>query len=122
MKLIKLKNFNGGNMANKFGGFGGGMPNMQNLMKQAQMMQEKVALAQEELENLELTASSGGGAVEIVITGQKVIRSIKIDPKVVDPDDVEMLEDLIIAACNEAFELAEKAHNEKMGPLTGGIF
>ena len=109
-------------MANKFGGFGGGMPNMQNLMKQAQMMQEKVALAQEELENLELTASSGGGAVEIVITGQKVIRSIKIDPKVVDPDDVEMLEDLIIAACNEAFELAEKAHNEKMGPLTGGIF
>lgn len=110
-------------MANKFGGFGGGgMPNMQNLMKQAQMMQGKVAQAQEELENLELTASSGGGAVEIVITGNKVIKGIKIDPKVVDPDDVEMLEDLIIAACNEAFEMAEKAHDEKMGPLTGGMF
>lgn len=109
-------------MANKFGGFGGGMPNMQNLMKQAQAMQEKAAKAQEELENMELTASSGGGAVEIVITGKKVIKSIKIDPKVVDPDDVEMLEDLIIAACNEAFEKAESAHNEIMGPITGGIF
>ena len=111
-------------MANKFGGFGGGggMPNMQNLMKQAQMMQEKVAKAQEELENMELNASSGGGAVKIVITGNKVIKSIKIEPKVVDSDDVEMLEDLIIAACNEAFELAEKAHKELMGPLTGGIF
>ena len=110
-------------MANKFGGFGGGggMPNMQNLMKQAQAMQEKVNQAQAELDEMELTASAGGGAVEIVITGKKVIKSIKIDPKVVDPEDVEMLEDLIIAACNEAFEMAENAHDEIMGPITGGM-
>lgn len=111
-------------MANRFGGFGGGggMPNMQNLMKQAQMMQEKVAEAQKELEEMEITASAGSGAVVIVISGQKVIKSIKIDPSVCDKDDVEMLEDLIIAACNEAYALSQKAHDEKMGPLTGGMF
>lgn len=110
-------------MANKFGGFsGGGGMNMQSLMKQAQAMQERVTKAQKELEEMEITASAGSGAVVIVITGKKVIKSIKIDPSVVDKDDVEMLEDLIIAACNEANNLAQKAHDDKMGPLTGGMF
>ena len=79
------------------GGFGGmGGMNMQSLMKQAQKMQKKMEEAQEALAEKTVETTSGGGAVKIVITGKKVIKSIKIDPEVIDPDDVEMLEDLIL--------------------------
>lgn len=105
----------------KFGGGGGGMGNMQAMMKQAQELQKKVAAAQKELDEAVLEASSGGGMVTVQISGKKDLLGIKIDPKVVDPDDVEMLEDLVIAAVNEAYKKAEELHEEKMGPLTGGL-
>ena len=83
----------------KRGGFPGGMPgNMNNLMKQAQKMQKQMMEAQEQMANSEYTAKAGGGAVEVTVTGLKEVKSIKIDKEVVDPDDVEMLEDLIMAA------------------------
>ena len=87
----------------KRGGFPGGMPgNMNNIMKQAQKMQKQMEQAQAELESSEYTATSGGGAVEVTISGTKEITKIKLDPEVVDPDDIEMLEDLVMAAVNEA--------------------
>jgi DNA-binding YbaB/EbfC family protein len=104
----------------KFGGFGGG-GNMQQLMKQAQKMQEDMQKAQEELENTEITAESGGGLVEVTMTGKKQLLTIKIKPEVVDPNDVEMLEDLIIAAINDAYSLADEEAEKMMGPLAGGL-
>lgn len=104
----------------KFGGFGGGMGNMQQLMRQAQKMQQEMAKAKEELATLEVTAVSGGGMVEVTMTCEKKIVSIKIKPEAVDPDDVEMLEDMITAAFNEAMKLVEEEQNRLMGPLTGG--
>lgn len=101
------------------GGFPGGM-NMNNLMKQAQKMQKQMEQMQEELENKEFQVTSGGGAVKIVITGKKEIKSITISPDVVDPDDVEMLQDLIMTAVNESIRQAEEAANSQMGKLTGG--
>ena len=92
-------------MAGFKGGFGGG--NMQAMMKQAQMMQQKLADAQKELEEMEIEGESGGGMVKVVCNGKKVISSISIDPKAVDPDDVEMLEDLIVAAINDAYLVAD---------------
>lgn len=103
---------------NGFGG-GGGFGNMQNLMKQAQKMQEQMKQAQEELDELEIEAGAGGGMVQVVMTGKKVLKSIKIDPAAVDPEDVEMLEDLIIAAINDGYAKAEEAYDEKMGPFAG---
>jgi len=106
------------------GGFGGGMPNMNNLMKQAKNMQKKMAEMQEELESRELEVSSGGGAVKIVISGKKEIREIALNPDVVDPDDVEMLQDLLVASVNEAIrqaeEMAEKEMAKVMPPGMGG--
>lgn len=99
------------------GGFGGGQ--MQQLMKQAQKMQEQMAKAQEELEEAEIVGESGGGLVKVVVNGKKVVTSISIDKNAVDPDDVEMLEDLIVAALNSAYEKAEKLHDEKMGQFGG---
>ena len=86
------------------GGFpGGAMPgNMNNLMKQAQRMQKQMEEQQKELEEKEFTAAAGGGAVEVTISGKKEVTKVKLQPEVVDPDDIEMLEDLIMAATNEA--------------------
>ena len=101
--------------------FGGGMPNMQQLMKQAQKMQKQMEEAQASLETKELTATAGGGMVEVVITGKKEIKSIKINPDVVDPDDVETLEDLVLVAVNEAVRQADELSQKEMGKLTGGL-
>lgn len=106
-------------MKNRFGGGFPGGGNMQQLMKQAQAMQQKMLEAQEEIENAELEGSAGGDMVKVVINGNKVLKSIKIDPKACDPDDTEMLEDLIVAAFNDAYSKADELKEEKMGPLGG---
>lgn len=103
----------------KFNGFGGGGGNMAQLMRQAQKMQQDMLAAQEELKNTEFTAQAGGGMVELVMTGEKEIVSLKINPEVVDPEDVEMLEDLIIAAFKECTTLIEKETESAMGPYAG---
>ena len=107
----------------KRGGFpGGGMPgNMNNLMKQAQRMQRQMEESQKELETKEFTAKAGGGAVEVTVTGKKEITKVKLSEEVVDPDDIEMLEDLVVAAANEALRMAEEANTEMMGKMTGGL-
>lgn len=107
----------------KRGGFpGGGMPgNMANLMKQAQRMQRQMEENQKELETKEFTAKSGGGAVEVTVTGKKEVTKVKLSQEVVDPEDVEMLEDLVTAAVNEALRLADEANTEMMGKMTGGL-
>ena len=106
----------------KRGGFpGGGMPgNMNNLMKQAQRMQRQMEESQKELESAEFTAAAGGGAVEVTVTGKKEVTKIKLDPEAVDPEDVEMLEDVIMAV-NEALRKAEAASAANMAKLTGGL-
>ncbi len=106
------------------GGYGGGFPggmNMNNLMKQAQKMQKQMQDMQEELENKEYEVTSGGGAVKVKISGKKEIKSIEISPDVIDPDDAEMLQDLILTAVNEAIRQAEEAASAQMGKITGGI-
>ncbi|NLL56432.1 MAG: YbaB/EbfC family nucleoid-associated protein [Clostridiales bacterium] len=103
----------------RFGGFGGG--NMQQLMRQAQKMQRDLEKAQEELRDTEVVASAAGGMVEVVMTCDRKLSSIKIAPEAVDPDDVEMLEDMIIAGINEALKLVEEENARVMGPLTGGL-
>lgn len=108
----------------KRGGFGGGMgmpSNMGNLMKQAQKMQKQMEENQKILEEQEFTATAGGGAVEITISGKKEITKVKLAEEAVDPDDVEMLEDLIMAASNEALRKAEEAQSAAMGQLAGGM-
>ncbi|MDD6339960.1 MAG: YbaB/EbfC family nucleoid-associated protein [Butyrivibrio sp.] len=107
----------------KRGGFpGGGMPgNMNNLMKQAQRMQRQMEETQKELEEKEITATAGGGAVEVTITGKKEITKVKLSPEVVDPDDIEMLEDLVVAAVNEAIRQIEELSQESMAKITGGL-
>ncbi len=107
----------------KRGGFpGGAMPgNMSNLMKQAQRMQRQMEEGQKELETKEFTAAAGGGAVEAVVNGKKEILSIKLSEEVVDPEDIEMLQDLIVAAVNEALRKAEDASAELMSKMTGGL-
>ena len=104
------------------GGFPGGMPgHMNNIMKQAQKMQKQMEEAQAQLEESSYTATSGGGAVEVTISGKKEITSIKFDPEVVDPDDIEMLEDLTMAAVNEAIRKIEEVSAQKMSKITGGM-
>ena len=104
----------------KRGGFPGGMPgNMNNLMKQAQKMQKLMEENQKALEEKEFTATAGGGAVEVTISGKKEVTKVKISEDAVDPDDVEMLEDLIIAALNNAYEAADEEYEEKMGKFGG---
>ena len=107
----------------KRGGFpGGAMPgNMNNLMKQAQRMQRQMEESQKELESKEFTAKAGGGAVEATVSGKKELMGIKIDPDAVDPEDVEMLQDMIVAAVNEAMKQADEASNSAMSKLTGGM-
>jgi len=98
-----------------------GLPNMGNLMKQAQKFQERIAKLQEELGERTIEASSGGGMITVVVNGNQEILSIKIDPEVVDPDDVEMLQDLILAAINDGMTRAKNMVNEEMSKLTGGL-
>ena len=106
----------------KRGGFPGGMPgNMNNLMKQAQRMQRQMEENQKELENKEFTAKAGGGAVEATVTGSKELKAIKISPEAVDPDDVEMLQDLVMAAVNEAIRQIEELEETEMNSITGGL-
>ncbi|QUH29203.1 YbaB/EbfC family nucleoid-associated protein [Vallitalea guaymasensis] len=106
----------------KRGGFGGGMPNnMNNLMKQAQKMQKKMQEMQEDLDNQVFEASAGGGAVKVTVTGKKEVTKVSINPEVVDEDDVEMLEDLILAAVNEAMRTADEKVNQQMSKVTGGL-
>ena len=106
----------------KRGGFPGGMPgNMNNLMKQAQRMQRQMEETKSELEAKEYTAASGGGAVSVTVSGKKEVVAVKLSPEVVDPDDIEMLEDLIVAAANEAFRQMEADSSEAMAKLTGGL-
>ena len=107
-------------MAKGFNGNMGGM-NMNNLMKQAQKMQKQMAEAQEALAEKTIETTSGGGAIKIVISGQKEIKEIKINPEVVDPDDVEMLEDLVLSAVNEAIRQVDEMSNNEMGKITGGM-
>lgn len=103
---------------NKFGGFGGG--NMQQLIKQAQKMQQDMLAAQEEVAQMEVTGTSGGGLVEVVLKADKsAIVSLKIKPEAVDPDDVEMLEDLVVAAIGDAFSKADAYKEEKMSAYAG---
>ncbi len=101
------------------GGFGGG--NMGNLMKQAQKMQKDMERVQEELKERAVEATAGGGAIKVVATGKKEIKEIVIKPEVVDPEDVEMLQDLILAAVNEALRKADEMVNSEMGKITGGM-
>lgn len=107
----------------KRGGYPGmGMPgNMNNLMKQAQKMQKQMEEQQKALEEKEFTATAGGGAVEITMSGKKVITKVKLAEEVVDPDDIEMLEDLIMAATNEAIRQVDDANAAVMSKLTGGM-
>ncbi len=97
-------------------GLGGG-----NLMGQLQKMQEEMAKAQEELAGTTLEVTAGGGAITVVVDGQQKLHSIQIDPDVVDPEDVEMLQDLILAAVNEALEQSQQLANERLDGLTGGL-
>ena len=106
----------------KRGGFPGGMPgNMNNLMKQAQRMQRQMEGAQKELEEKEVTATAGGGAVEVTVSGKHEVTKIKLSEEVVDPDDIEMLEDLIMAATNEAFRKLDEESQSSMAKITGGM-
>lgn len=98
-----------------------GMPNMGQLMKQAQQIQTKMAKLQEDLGDRTVEASSGGGMVMVVANGRQEVLSIKIEPEVIDPDDTEMLQDLIMAAVNDALTRAKDMVNEEMGKLTKGM-
>ena len=106
----------------KHGGFPmGGMGNMQQLMKQAQRMQENMQKKQEELNAREFTAASGGGMVKVTVNGAREVLSVEIDPQCVDPDDVEMLQDLVLSAVNGALKEAASTVEQEMGKLTGGM-
>lgn len=104
---------------NHFPSFGGG--NMQQLMKQAQKMQQQMAEAQEQLEAASYEASSGGGMVKVTVSGRREITALTIDPQVIDPEDVEMLQDLITAAVNEALRKGEEARENTMGRMAPGM-
>ena len=107
-------------MPKGFNPMGGGM-NMNQLMKQAQKMQKQMAEMQEDMAQKTLEVSSGGGAVKVTVNGEKKILDLVISPDVVDPDDVEMLQDLIISAVNEAIRQMEESVNSQMSKLTGGL-
>ena len=114
MKAGKKPNPNKG-----MGGMGGG--NMQKQMQQMAAMQRKMEALQEEIDKMETTATSGGGAVTVTVNGTKQIVSIEIKEEVVDPDDIEMLQDLIITAANEALRQMEEISNNEMGKITAGL-
>ena len=108
----------------KHGGFPGGMGmpgNMNNLMKQAQKMQKQMEEAQQALEESVFSATAGGGAVEVSVNGKKEVVSLKLSEDAVDPDDIETLQDLIVAALNEAFSKVDEETQSSMGRITGGL-
>ena len=96
-------------------------PNMQQLLKQAQKMQQDMMAAQEALKHEVVDASAGGGMVTVEVTGDLVVKSIKVDPQAVDPDDVELLQDMVLAAVNEALRAAQELAASKLGGLAGGL-
>jgi nucleoid-associated protein EbfC len=100
---------------------GGGMGNMQNMMKQMQKMQKEMAKAQEELGEKKIEGSAGGGMVTVVVTGHKEVVDVIIKPEAVDPDDIEMLQDLVLAATNDALKKVEELTNSTMGQFTKGM-
>ena len=99
----------------------GGAQNMNAMIRQAQMMQDEITTLQEDIENREFSATSGGGAVSVVVTGKKTIKSLTINKEVVDPEDVEMLQDLVISAINEAVNQVESTTETEMSKITGGV-
>lgn len=99
----------------------GGAQNMNAMIRQAQKMQDEITTLQEDIENREFSATSGGGAVSVVVTGKKTIQSLTIDKEVVDPEDVEMLQDLVISAINEAVNQVESTTETEMSKITGGV-
>lgn len=99
----------------------GGAQNMNAMIRQAQKMQDEITTLQEDIENREFSATSGGGAVSIVVTGKKIIKSLTINKEVVDPEDVEMLQDLVISAINEAVNQVESTTETEMSKITGGV-
>lgn len=105
------------------GGFprGMGAPNMNQMMKQAQKMQEQMLKMQEEMEEKKFEATAGGGAVRVVVSGKREVLEVELKPEVVDPDDIEMLQDLMVAAINEALRKLEADNAAQMGQLTGGL-
>jgi DNA-binding YbaB/EbfC family protein len=100
---------------------GGGAQNMNTMIRQAQKMQDQITELQEDIEARDFTASAGGGAVELVMSGKKIIKSLTIKPEVVDPEDIEMLQDLIISAVNEAVNQVEQTTEDEMSKITGGV-
>lgn len=102
-------------------GFSNGNNSVNNMIKQAQKMQNEISKIQEDLASTEFKGTAGGGAVTITVYGNKTVKSVSLNPDVVDPNDVEMLEDLIIAAFNQAIQTAEEELNSKMNSVTGGI-
>lgn len=102
-------------------GMGGGPSNMQGMLKQAQKMQEQMNALQEDLNEREYTFTVGGGMVTINMNGRKEMKSIEIKPEVVDPDDIEMLQDIIVAGVNEAISTIEKTNNAEMEKITGAL-
>lgn len=103
------------------GGFRGGAPNMNNMMKQVKKMQEEMEKAQAEIEEREFESTSGGGVVSATVNGKKELVKLDIDQDVIDPEDKEMLEDLVIAAISDAMKKADEYTGQTMGKLTGGI-
>ena len=99
----------------------GGAQNMNAMIRQAQKMQDEITTLQEDIENREFSATSGGGAVSVVVTGKKTIKSLNINKEVVDPEDVEMLQDLVISAINEAVNQVESTTETEMSKITGGV-
>ena len=99
----------------------GGAQNMNAMIRQSQKMQDEITTLQEDIENREFSATSGGGAVSVVVTGKKTIKSLTINKEVVDPEDVEMLQDLVISAINEAVNQIESTTETEMSKITGGV-
>ena len=102
-------------------GMGGGPQNMQGMLRQAQKMQEDMAALQEDLDAREYDVSAGGGAVRVKITGKLEVKSIDIQPEIVDPDDIETLSDILVAAVNEAIKKVNETNNEEMSKVTGAL-
>lgn len=100
---------------------GGGSSDMSSMIKQAQKMQEAIGKVQAELETREYTVTSGGGMVEVQINGKREIQSLRIKPEAVDPDDIEMLQDLVVAGVNEAIRKVDETSEQEMGKVTGGM-
>lgn len=121
-KIRKIRKIQEDDPMAKRGGFQGGMPgNMNNLMKQAQKMQRQMEEAQKQLEEQVVEATAGGGAVTVTVSGKKELLSVKLEEEVVDPDDIEMLQDLIVAATNEALRKVDELSQNSLSKLTGGL-